>query len=59
LNEILDKYVEYGTEQFKLPDILKVAPIDRHGNVMEIASVFGDAQRLRNAVGNIQNLLYE
>ena len=36
LNEILDKYIEHGTAQFKIPDILKIEPISTHGNVMEI-----------------------
>ena len=41
LDELLEKYVEYGTAQFQIPDILKVPPISEHGNVMEIASLFG------------------
>ncbi len=59
LNEILDKYVEFGMEQFKLPDILKIAPIDKHGNVIEIADTFGNSQKLRAAVDNMQNMLYQ
>jgi type I restriction enzyme R subunit len=43
LNEILDKYIEHGTAQFKIPDILKIEPIARHGNVIEIANKFGGA----------------
>ena len=58
LEQILDKYIEYGTAQFKVPDILKVAPISTHGNVLEIAAKFGGAEHLRTAVENMQNLLY-
>ncbi|GIW54152.1 MAG: type I restriction enzyme EcoAI R protein [Nitrospiraceae bacterium] len=59
LQEILDKYIEHGTAQFKMPDILKVPPIDRHGNVVEIVRKFGDAEALRAALEEMQNLLYE
>jgi type I restriction enzyme R subunit len=58
LNEILDKYVDYGIAQFKMPDILKVDPIAQHGNVMEIASLFGGPEQLREALSNLQGLLY-
>jgi type I restriction enzyme R subunit len=58
LNEILDKYVEFGTEQFKVPDILKVDPIARHGNVIEIASLFSGPEKLREAFEKLQTLLY-
>jgi type I restriction enzyme R subunit len=58
LNEILDKYIDHGTAQFKIPDILKIEPISRHGNVIEIANKFGGAERLREAVYEMQNLLY-
>jgi len=59
LSEILDKYIEYGSEQFKIPDILKVSPIDKHGNVAEIAAVFGGTEKLRTAINTMQSLLYE
>lgn len=58
LNEILDKYIEHGVAQFKVPDILKVEPISRHGNVMEIASLFSGPDKLREALIKLQNLLY-
>lgn len=58
LNELLEKYIEHGTPQFKIPDILKIDPISKHGNVMEIANKFGGVERLREAVTKIQNLLY-
>jgi type I restriction enzyme, R subunit len=58
LNELLEKYVEYGTAQFQIPDILKVPPLTQHGNVIEIAELFGGPERLRAAVGELQQLLY-
>lgn len=58
LEQILDKYIEHGIAQFKVPDILKVPPISGHGNVLEIVNKFGGTEHLRNAIGNMQNLLY-
>jgi type I restriction enzyme R subunit len=58
LNEILDKYIEHGTAQFKVPDILKVPPISEHGNVLEIADQFGGPDGLRAAIEKMQELLY-
>ena len=58
LNELLEKYVEFGTAQFQIPDILKVPPISQHGNVIEIAELFGGPEQLRAAVGELQQLLY-
>ncbi|MFC1977413.1 type I restriction-modification enzyme R subunit C-terminal domain-containing protein [Chloroflexota bacterium] len=58
LNEILDKYIEYGTSQFKIPDILKTNPISQHGNVVKIAAMFGGVDYLRQAIKQMQMLLY-
>jgi type I restriction enzyme R subunit len=58
LNELLEKYVEFGTAQFQIPDILKVPPLSQHGNVIEIAELFGGPEQLRSAVGELQQLLY-
>src|SRR5579872_4362851 len=58
LNALLEKYVEFGTAQFQIPDILKVPPISEHGNVIEIAGLFGGPDKLREAVGELQQLLY-
>jgi type I restriction enzyme R subunit len=58
LNELLDKYAEYGTAQFVLPDALQVPPISERGNVIEIAQMFGGSEKLRNAVNQLQTLLY-
>jgi len=58
LEELLEKYVEHGIDQFKLPDVLQVPPISNHGNVSEIVEIFGDAKKLRNAINQLQVLIY-
>jgi type I restriction enzyme R subunit len=58
LIELLDKYADYGLAQFKLPDVLKLAPIDKHGNIKEIANIFGGAQELKLAIEKLQSELY-
>jgi type I restriction enzyme R subunit len=58
LNELLDKYADYGTAQFIIPDVLKVPPISEHGNVIEIANFFGGPEKLKEAVNQLQTLLY-
>jgi type I restriction enzyme R subunit len=58
LNDLLDKYTEHGVAQFILPDVLKVPPISQYGNTAEIAALFGGAQRLREAVAELQNMIY-
>ncbi len=58
LNEVLDKYIEYGTEQLADTNILKVPPISLHGNLMEISELFGGPVALRNSLGKLQTLLY-
>jgi len=48
-----------GTAALRLlPDALKVRPISDHGNVNEIIGKFGGADQLRNAVNQLQSLLY-
>jgi len=58
LNELLDKYAEHGTAQFLIPEVLRVPPISGHGNVMEIAGLFGGPDKLREAINQMQTLLY-
>ena len=58
LNELLEKYAAHGTAQFQIPEILQVPPISAHGNVMEIAQLFGGPDQLREAVHRLQTLLY-
>jgi type I restriction enzyme R subunit len=58
LNDLLEKYATDGELQFTLPDVLKLPPISQHGNVNEIIGKFGGADQLRNAVNQLQLLLY-
>jgi type I restriction enzyme R subunit len=58
LTDLLEKYATDGELQFTLPDVLKVPPISHHGNVAEIMGKFGGADQLRNAVNQLQILLY-
>jgi type I restriction enzyme R subunit len=58
LEQLLEKYAEHGTAQFVIPDILQVPPISERGNVMEIVNKFGGVQQLRDAVTELQTLLY-
>ena len=44
--------------QFKVPEILKVDLISRHGNTMEIAALFRGSEKLKDALQKMQNLLY-
>jgi type I restriction enzyme R subunit len=58
LDALLEKYAEHGTAQFVIPDVLKVPPISERGNVIEIADLFGGAEKLKQAVSELQSLLY-
>lgn len=58
LDELLEKYAEHGVAQFALPDVLELPPINRHGNVVEIARCFGGEDCLVEAVHQLQALLY-
>jgi type I restriction enzyme R subunit len=58
LDELLEKYAVYGDAQFVLPDVLKVPPLSRHGQVGDIIKLFGGPENLREAVIDLQNNLY-
>ena len=58
LEQLLEKYALHGAAQFILPDILHVPPLSEHGTVQEISSSFGGADELREAVEELQSLLY-
>jgi type I restriction enzyme R subunit len=58
LDELLEKYAEHGDAQFVLPDVLKVPPISTHGQPAEIMKLFGGPIPLRQAVNELQGLLY-
>lgn len=58
LLDLLAKYEEFGFTQIQIPDVLKVPPISDRGNVGEIIGFFGGPEQLRNAVSELQTLLY-
>ncbi|MBI3099722.1 MAG: DEAD/DEAH box helicase family protein [Planctomycetes bacterium] len=58
LGDLLEKYAAHGEAQFVLPDAIKVPPISERGTVPEIAALFGGAEQLRQAVNELQTLLY-
>lgn len=58
LNDLLDKYTDYGLAQFTIPDILKVPPISDRGTIREIADSFSGPQQLRQAINTLQQLIY-
>ena len=58
LEELLDKYIEHGTAQFVVPDVLEVPPLSDHGNVMQIARYFSGEEKLVAAIRQLQTLLY-
>ncbi|NLH99156.1 MAG: DEAD/DEAH box helicase family protein [Chthonomonadales bacterium] len=58
LDALLDKYIEAGTTQFAVPEVLKVPPLLAYGNTGEIARMFGGVDNLRGAVLELQSLLY-
>lgn len=58
LHELLEIYADHGPAQFCIPEVLKLSPISTHGNVIEIAACFGGPEPLREAVQQLQTLLY-
>ena len=58
LLDLLAKYEEFGLAQIDIPAALKVPPISERGNIGEIIGFFGGPDQLRNAVTELQSLLY-
>jgi type I restriction enzyme, R subunit len=58
LHELVDKYAEHGLGQLRLPDVLKLPPLSARGNPSEIARVFGGPAQLREAVDDLEELIY-
>jgi type I restriction enzyme R subunit len=58
LDELLEKYAQHGDAQFVLPDVLRVPPISDHGQPGEIIRLFGGPEKLRQAVNDLQVILY-
>ena len=47
-----------GELPFTQPDMLQIPTITKHGKLNEIIGKFGGADQLRNAVNQLQSLLY-
>jgi type I restriction enzyme R subunit len=58
LDALLEKYAAHGVDEFTLPDVLKLSPIAEQGDVSAIAAMFGGAAELKDAVDELQRLLY-
>jgi type I restriction enzyme, R subunit len=58
LDTLLDQYTAHGPNEFRIPQALKNPPIAAHGNAMEIADLFGGPVAMRQAVTQLQALLY-
>jgi type I restriction enzyme R subunit len=60
LNDLLDKYADYGISQFDdLPNLLHVQPFAEIGAPTEIYALFGGAGKLAQAMDELQKSLYE
>jgi type I restriction enzyme R subunit len=55
---LLDTYAQGGPDQLILPAALKLKAMEKYGNVKEIADKFGDADTLKQAIEELQVLLY-
>ena len=58
LDDLLDKYTDYGVTQLDDLQILEVPPLSERGTPPEIAGFFGGPAQLRQAVSELQSLLY-
>jgi len=58
LESLLDQYATFGPGELTLPDALRLPAIAQRGTVPEIIALFGGADRLREAVSELQTLLY-
>lgn len=58
LKLILEKYVDFGLNQIR-PNIISAEPIKREGNEIEIVNAFGGIDKYKQAIEQLQTLLYE
>jgi len=58
LDDLLDKYTDHGVTQLDDLQILEVPPLSERGTPVEIAGLFGGAAQLRQAVTELQSILY-
>jgi type I restriction enzyme R subunit len=57
LKMILEKYIDFGLNQIR-PDIISAEPINREGNEIEIVNEFGGMDKYKQAIEQLQILLY-
>ena len=57
LQIILEKYVDFGLNQIR-PDIISADPINKEGNEIEIVNAFGGIEKYKQAIEQLQRLLY-
>ena len=57
LKLILEKYVDFGLNQIR-PDIISAEPIRQEGNEIEIVNAFGGIDKYKQAIEQLQTLLY-
>ena len=58
LNLLVERYAVYGVDDLADLRVLELEPVSELGTVVEIAERFGTAQRLREAVAEMQQRLY-
>lgn len=58
LEDLLEKYAEYGIDQLDDLRVLEIAPLTRHGSPVDIAARFGGPEELRAAVEGVKELIY-
>lgn len=58
LEELLEKYAEFGPRQLDDLEVLEVPPLSQLGSPVEIASRFGGAEVMRTAVDELAALVY-
>ena len=58
LEELLEKYAEFGVSQLEDLRVLEVPPLSEHGSPTEIEAQFGGPGSLREAVDELADLLY-
>jgi type I restriction enzyme R subunit len=60
LDSLLEKYADYGIGEFDpLPRVFQVSPFDKYGSTYDIYQLFGGADKLLQAVDELQKYLYE
>jgi type I restriction enzyme R subunit len=58
LDAMIEQYAAHGPSQLVLPGVLQIPAIAARGTLSEIASLFGGAEQLREAVTELQERLY-